>query len=51
MATPVDGCASGRGDSRAALLAQQSVTRKKMLARTRVDFALLGSTDEEDGDE
>ncbi|MDD2934474.1 MAG: phosphonate C-P lyase system protein PhnG [Methylotenera sp.] len=35
----------------AALLAQQSVTRKKMLARTRVDFALLGTTDEEDGDE
>jgi alpha-D-ribose 1-methylphosphonate 5-triphosphate synthase subunit PhnG len=35
----------------AELLAQQNVTRKKMLARTRVDFALLGSTEEEDGDE
>ena len=35
----------------AALLAQQSVIRKKMLVRTRVDFALLGSTEEEYGDE
>ncbi len=35
----------------AELLVQQSITRKKMLARTRVDFALLGSTKEEDGDE
>jgi alpha-D-ribose 1-methylphosphonate 5-triphosphate synthase subunit PhnG len=38
-------------DRGAALLTQQSITRKKMLARTRVDFALLGSTEEEDGDE
>lgn len=35
----------------AALLAQQSVSRKKMLVHTRVDFALLGTTEEEDGDE
>lgn len=35
----------------AEILAQQSASRKKMLARTRVDFALLGTTEEEDGDE
>ena len=38
-------------DRGAELLKQQSANRKKILARTRVDFALLGSTEEEDGDE
>jgi len=32
------------------LTAQQS-SRKKMLARTRVDFSLLSSAEEEDADE
>lgn len=35
----------------AALLQQQNALRKKMLVRTRVDFALLGSTEEEESDE
>lgn len=34
-----------------ALLAEKSAARKKMLARTKVDFSLLGSAEEEDGDE